>query len=113
MGGRCRDCRAVVRRAGLAMVAFAGAGPRGNTGRRGGSILASGSWSNCCLRHASAEDWTALRSHPWERLGARKAQDSAMSAYDVEQFGCLLLAQSRHPDALNQMSAFGGKADIG
>src|SRR5215471_15857404 len=42
------------------MAAFAGAGPRGDTGRRGSSILAAGGWSNCCLRHASAEDWTAL-----------------------------------------------------
>jgi hypothetical protein len=42
MGGRCRDCRAVVRRAGLAMATFAGAGPGGNTGRRGTSILAAG-----------------------------------------------------------------------
>jgi hypothetical protein len=42
MGDRCRDCRAVVRRAGLAMAAFAGAGPRGDTGHRGSSILAAG-----------------------------------------------------------------------
>src|SRR5437763_3155682 len=56
MGDRCRDCRAVVRHVGLAMAAFAGAGPGGNTGRRGSSILAVGSWSNCSLRHASAED---------------------------------------------------------
>ena len=41
MGGRCRDCRTVVRRAGLAMATFAGAGPRGDTGRRGSSILAA------------------------------------------------------------------------
>jgi hypothetical protein len=61
MGGRCRDCRAVVRRAGLAMAAVAGAGPRGDTGRRDSSILAAGGWSNCCLRHASAEDWAALK----------------------------------------------------
>src|SRR5215831_14348688 len=43
------------------MAAFAGASPRGDTGRRGTSILAAGGWSNCSLRHASAEDWTALR----------------------------------------------------
>jgi hypothetical protein len=61
MGGRCRDCRVVVRRVGLAMAAFAGVSPRGDTGRRGTSILAAGGWSNCCLRHASAEGWTALR----------------------------------------------------
>jgi hypothetical protein len=71
MGGRCRDCRAVVRRAGLAMVTFAGASPRGDTGRRGTSILAAGGWSNCCLRHASAEDWTALKRRTREqRFGA-------------------------------------------
>ena len=61
VGGRCRDCCAVVRRAGLAMAAFAGARPRGDAGRWGTSILAAGGWSNCCLRHASAEDWTALK----------------------------------------------------
>jgi len=60
MGGRCRDCSALVRRAGLAMAAFAGAGPRGDTGRRSSSILAAGGRSNCCFRHASAEHWTAL-----------------------------------------------------
>jgi hypothetical protein len=73
MGGRCRDCRAVVRRAGLAMAAFAGAGPRGDTGRRGTSILAACGWSDCCLRHASAEDWTALRRHPRGQRLARSA----------------------------------------
>jgi hypothetical protein len=61
MGGRCRDCRAVVCRAGLAMAAVAGAGPGGDTRRRGASILAVGGWSNCCLGHAAAENWTALR----------------------------------------------------
>jgi hypothetical protein len=62
MGDRCRDCHAAVRRAGLAMSAFAGAGPRGDTGRRSSSILAAGDRSNCCLRDASAEDWTALKA---------------------------------------------------
>jgi hypothetical protein len=73
MGGRCRDCRAVVRRVGLAMAAFAGVGPRGDTGRRGTSILAAGGWSNCCLRHASAEGWIALRRRArgqrWRSMG--------------------------------------------
>src|ERR1700739_3137732 len=55
MGGRCRDCRAVVRRAGLAMATFAGASPGGDTRRGGTSILAVGGWSNCFLRHAPAE----------------------------------------------------------
>jgi hypothetical protein len=56
---------------GWQMAAFAGASPRGDTGRRGTSILAAGGWSNCCLRHASAEDWTALRRRTrGQRFGA-------------------------------------------
>ena len=57
----------------LAMAAFAGAGPRGDTGRRGTSILAACGWSDCCLRHASPEDWTALRRHPRGQRLARSA----------------------------------------
>ena len=88
MGGRCRDCGAVVRRAGLAMAAFAGAGPRSGTGRRGTSILAAGGWSNCCLGHASAEDWTELRaSTRGQRFGA---------VYGNGQRGLRILTRSRH-----------------
>jgi hypothetical protein len=61
MGRRCRDCRAVVRRAGLAMAAFARARPGGDTRGRRASILAAGGWRNCGPGHASAADWAALR----------------------------------------------------
>src|SRR5262245_52714627 len=60
MGGRCSDGLAFVRRSGLAMAAFAGAGPGGDTGRRGISILAAGGWSHRSPGHAAAEHWTAL-----------------------------------------------------
>ena len=62
------------------MAAFAGAGPRGDTGRRGTSILAAGGWSNCCLRHASAENRTELRPRTrGPRFGASMGMDSRIS----------------------------------
>jgi hypothetical protein len=81
MGGRCRDCRAAVRRAGLAMATFAGVGPRGDAGRRGTSILAAGGWSNCRLRHASAKDWTELRPSAGRLCGGRSGDSGALSGW--------------------------------
>ena len=84
MGDRCRDCRAVVRRAGLAMAAFARASPRGDTGLRHTSILAAGGWSNCCLRHASADNRTALRPSAARLADRRKAALTSASEAAVD-----------------------------
>jgi hypothetical protein len=46
------------------------AGVRGDTGRRGTSILAAGGWSNCCLRHASAKG-SLRRRTLGQRFGKR------------------------------------------
>src|SRR6516164_3154784 len=97
MGDRCRDCRAVVRRAGLAMAAFARAGPGGDTGRRGSSILAAGGWSNRCLGHASAEVWTTLRRSPRVRRSdesERLTRVSLVAIRDVCALGLKLDARA-------------------
>ena len=47
---------------------------------RGTSILAAGGWSNCCLRHASAENRTELRPRTrGPRFGASMGMDSRIS----------------------------------
>src|SRR5690242_21927727 len=81
------------------MAAFAGAGPGGDTRRRGTSILAAGRWSDCRLGHASAEGWTALRqrTRAWPKLQSAFPRKRCLASILVGVLGpfiaCLLQNQ--------------------